>query len=103
MGLSYSDLMCMTLEEWELWCKGYSMRLEDEWRQTRELMAMIHNCAFGIKKAISAKDLIQLPSEKESKEVTVPTLDERFRIAEKYKAMKKNKKLSATEFLKAVR
>lgn len=93
----------MLLWEWLAWMDGYNMRMEDEWRQTRELMATMFN-ARGAK--VTGREMIRLLSEKpkeEEREVKpIPDLDARIKVSESYKG-KREVKLSSNEFMRSIR
>ncbi len=42
-------------------------RMREQWNQTSAIMAMIHNCAFGIKTAISPVELNPYSEQKKKK------------------------------------
>ena len=71
----------MTIREYAAWIDGYAKRLEDEWMQTREIMATIYN-SQGVK--TTGAELIKLESDKPKEIPRIPTLDERLKMAEKY-------------------
>lgn len=42
-------------------------RMREQWNQTAAIMAMIHNCAFGVKTAISPVELNPYTDQKKKK------------------------------------
>ena len=73
----------MDLREWSNYMDGKQLKEEDKWRHTREIMAAVYNAIGG--NNMKGNELIPLPGEKEIIEVKNTTLDERIRIANKYK------------------
>lgn len=71
LNLKTKELARLLLADFYAMQEGYQRREIDDWRKIREIMTMIHNTSFNVKKAVSAKELFPLPDEEKE------TMDEK--------------------------
>jgi len=87
----------MTPNEWASWMEGYSLRLDDQWRQTRILYALHYNLNVDSHNRQKPEELIPLASDTKPEPIKIVSLDERLNVATKHReAIAKGKHVKVT-------